>query len=66
MHSKKMKQELAEATANKLREDDRVDTAEIDRNEKGIYVKALCHDRMAARELKGDLGAYPVFVQVMA
>lgn len=61
-----MKESLAKASAKKLENDDRVEWAEVDRNEKGIYIEARAIDRMAARDLKGDLDEYPVYVEVIS
>lgn len=59
-----MEYELAEAAAEKLSKDDRVQDAEVDKNEKGIFVRAMANDRLDARDLKQNLDAYPVFVKV--
>lgn len=61
-----MKHELAEASAEKLRNDNRVESAEAKVNEKGPYVEVEATDVMAARDLKSELSAYPVWVEVKA
>jgi len=61
-----MQSELAKATADKLNKDNRVESAEVEQNEKGVFVNVTAVDRMAARDLKGDLGEYPVYVEVSA
>lgn len=61
-----MKNELAQATKKKLAKDDRVREAEVDKNDKGVFVRARANDRMDARDLEKDLGAFPVFVKVVA
>lgn len=59
-----MKNELAQASAEKLSKDPRVDAAKVDRNDKGILVRVQATDSLAARDLRGDLSAYPVYVDV--
>ncbi len=61
-----MREQVAEATVEKLENDKRVRSAKIDRNSKGVFVAVDARDRMAARDLKGDLGEYPVYVEVRA
>jgi len=57
---------MAKAAAEKLRNDDRVETAEVSRNDQGVYVEVEASSRLSAQELKGDLGEYPVYVEVGA
>lgn len=60
-----MKRELAKATMEQLREDDRVNDVLLDENEKGLFVEATASNRMDARSLRDDLNQYPVFVKVV-
>lgn len=59
-----MERQLAEATADKLRDDNRVDRAEVRENNKGVFVKVTATDRYAKGDLKADLSEYPVYVKV--
>jgi hypothetical protein len=60
-----MKQALAKSVASNLREDNRVEEAQIDSGQKGIHVKVVPTDSLAENDLRSELHEYPVYIKLV-
>jgi len=60
-----MKLQMAEATEEKLEDDERVVDASVEMSDKGAYVEARVENQMKARDLRADLSQYPIWVDIV-
>lgn len=58
-----MEQQIAQAEADKLRDDRRVDSVSVERGDRGVKLVVIPRDRMARNELEGELHDYATWVE---
>jgi len=61
-----MEQQIAQAEADKLRDDDRVESVSIESGRQRVKLVVVPRDRMARNDLNSDLHEYATWVEFEA
>lgn len=62
--SKSMEQAIAEAEAEQLRDDNRVERVEMDSNYRGVLLRVIPTDRLARDDLQRELHDWTTWIEV--